>query len=163
MSAPRPVEAGRPHVAPLLFVDTNVLLYGVDDKDLAKRDQARAWLAVCWTRQCGRISSQVLNEFYWNARKKFPSILSAGDARAEVRRYQHWQPWLVDHATVESAWAVESRWQLSHWDALMVAAAQQQACTLLLTDGLQHDQLIDGVRILNPFLVGPDMLDATTP
>lgn len=144
---------------PLLFVDTNVLLYGVDDRDIAKRDRARQWLAACWSRRCGRVSSQVLNELYWNARKKFPSILSAGDARAEVRRYQLWQPWTVDHATVESAWAVESRWQLSYWDALMVAAAQQQGCLALLTEDLQHDQVIDGVRILNPFITGPEWLD----
>lgn len=147
--------------ARLVFVDTNVLLYGVDDRDMAKRDGARAWIAACWTRRCGRISTQVLNEFYWNARKKFAAALSAGDARAEVRRYQHWKPWLIDHATVESAWAAESRWGLSYWDALMVAAAQQQGCSLLLTEDLQHDQRIDGVRIVNPFLLGPEILDAT--
>jgi predicted nucleic acid-binding protein len=84
--------------------------------------------------------------------------MAAGDARAEVRRYQRWQPWVVDHATVEAAWAVESRYGLHYWDALMVAAAQQQGCTILLTEDLQHDQQIDGVRIINPFLAGPEML-----
>jgi predicted nucleic acid-binding protein len=143
----------------LLFVDTNVLLYGVDDQDIAKRDGARAWIAACWTRRCGRLSTQVLNEFYVNARRKFRTAVSAGDARAEVRRYQHWQPWVIDHATVEIAWAVESRYQLHYWDALMVAAAQQQGCAALLTEDLQHNQLIDGVRILNPFIIGPEWLD----
>lgn len=149
-----------PVPAPLLFVDTNVLLYGVDDADPAKRDQARRWLAACWQRRCGRLSTQVLHEFYWNARRRFPSMVSAGDARAEVRRYQLWQPWVVDHATVESAWGVESRCQLAYWDALMVAAALQQGCTHFLTEDLQHDQLIDGLRIVNPFLAGPELLDA---
>jgi len=144
----------------LVFVDTNVLLYGVDDKDTVKRDRAREWLAACWSRRCGRLSTQVLHEFYWNARKKFPSQLARGDARAEVRRYQQWQPWMVDHATVESAWAVESRSGLGYWDALMVAAAQHMGCTLLLTEDLQHDQRIDSVRIVNPFEIGPSLLDA---
>jgi predicted nucleic acid-binding protein len=36
-------------------------------------------------------------------------------------------------------------------------------CALLLTEDLQHDQDIDGVRIVNPFLVGPDLLDAASP
>jgi predicted nucleic acid-binding protein len=101
----------------------------------------------------------VLHEFYWNARKKFPSQLAGDDARAEVRRYQQWQPWLVDHATVESAWAVESSHQLSYWDALMVASAQHLGCTLLLTEDLQHDQQLGGVRVLNPFRVGPEVLE----
>ena len=143
-----------------IFLDTNVFLYGIDDRDADKRDRARAWIAACWQRHCGRLSTQVLNEFYVNVRRKFPRQLARGDARTEIRRYQHWRPWAIDHATVETAWAVESRYGLNYWDALMVAAAQQQGCTLLLTEDLQHDQQIDGVRIINPFLVGPELLDA---
>lgn len=143
-----------------VFVDTNVLLYCFDDHDIAKRDMARAWIAACWQRRCGRISTQVLNEFYSNARRKFPTAISAGDARAEVRRYQRWQPWQIDHATMETAWAVESRYQLNCWDALIVAAAQAQGCAYLLSEDLQHEQQIDSVKIVNPFLVGPELLDA---
>ena len=144
-----------------VFVDTNVLLYGVDDLNPAKRDQARAWLAVCWERRCGRLSTQVLNEFYANVRKKFKSALSAGDARVEVRRYQNWRPWVIDQPTVESAWAAESRFQINYWDALMVAAAQHQGCHILLTEDLQHLQQFDKLSVINPFLAGPEMLDAT--
>ena len=144
-----------------VFVDTNVLLYGVDDLNPAKRDQARAWLAVCWERRCGRLSTQVLNEFYSNVRKKFKSALSAGAARAEVRRYQNWRPWVIDQPTVESAWAAESRFQINYWDALMVAAAQHQGCHILLTEDLQHLQQFDKLRVINPFLAGPEVLDAT--
>ncbi len=143
-----------------VFVDTNVLLYAFDDADPGKRDRARAWLASCWQRRCGRLSTQVLHEFYANARKRFTRAISAGDARAEVRRYQQWNPWLVDQATVETAWAVESRYQVNYWDALMVAAARHQGCTLLLTEDLQHDQTLDGVRVVNPFLLGPEILDS---
>lgn len=146
-----------------VFVDTNVLIYNVDDRDPGKRDRARAWLAACWRLRCGRLSTQVLNEFYVNVRRKFAGTVSAGDARAEIRRYQLWRPWTNDHQTVEGAWAVETRFGVNYWDALMVAAAQQQGCTLLLTEDLQHDQAIDGVRIVNPFQVGPELLDRATP
>ena len=145
--------------APLLFVDTNVVLYSIDDLDPQKRDRAQGWLATCWTRQCGRVSTQVLNEFYWNARRKFSSRLSADEARQIVRRYQYWSPWQIDQHTVETAWEAESRWQLSYWDALMVAAAQQQGCNLLLTEDLQHDQQFDGLRVVNPFVLGPESVD----
>ncbi|MFO1326508.1 MAG: PIN domain-containing protein [Rubrivivax sp.] len=144
----------------LVFVDTNVLVYAADDQDPSKRDRARAWLTACWQRRCGRLSTQVLNEYYAVIRRKFPSAVSAGDARAEVRRLQAWQPWQIDHPTTETAWAVEARHRIHYWDALMVAAALQQACPLLLTEDLQHDQQIDGVRIVNPFVVGPEILDA---
>ena len=144
-----------------VFLDTNVLLCAVDEKDVARRDRARQWLTACWQRRCGRLSTQVLNEFYANARKKFETAISAGDARAEVRRYQNWKPWVIDHPTVETAWAVESRYGLNYWDALIVASAQHQGCTVLLSEDLQHDQQIDSVRIVNPFLVGPELLDAS--
>ena len=143
-----------------VFIDTNVLLYCVDERDIDKRDRAREWIAACWQRRCGRLSTQVLNEYCYNVKKKFSRQLSQDGARTQVRRYQNWRPWAIDQPTVEVAWAVEDRYRLSYWDALMVAAAQQQGCTLMLTEDLQHDQRIDSVRILNPFLVGPEMLDA---
>lgn len=146
----------------LVFVDTNVLVYAADDQDAAKRDRARAWLATCWQKRRGRLSTQVLNAYYTVICRKFPTAVAAGDARAEIRRLQTWQPWQIDQPTVEAAWAVEARHHIHFWDALMVAAAQQQGCTLLLTEDLQHDQPIDGVRILNPFVVGPEILDAAT-
>lgn len=143
-----------------VFVDTNVLLYSEDGADPSKQRQAIDWLRVLWTSRRGRLSTQVLNEFYVNATRKLRPAMPAGDARAEVRRYQRWRPWSIDHATVETAWAVESRFGLSYWDALIVAAARAQGCGFVLSEDLQHDQLIDSVRILNPFIVGPEVLDA---
>ena len=147
--------------ASIVFVDTNILLYAEDRAHADKHRQARDWLRALWLRRCGRLSTQVLHEFYVNATRRLSPPMPAGDARAEVRRYQGWQPWAVDHATVESAWAIESRFGLHYWDALMVAAAHHQGCTLLLTEDLQHDQRIDGLRIVNPFKADVSLLDAT--
>ena len=146
-----------------VFVDTNVLLYSEDGADKAKQARAIDWLQALWTKRCGRTSTQVLNDFYANATKKLKPAMPAGDARAEVRRYQRWQPWVLDHATVETAWAVESRFGFSYWDSLIVAAAKAQGCRYLLTEDLQHKQIIDSVQILNPFLVGPEVLDLAMP
>jgi predicted nucleic acid-binding protein len=142
------------------FVDANVLIYSEDGRDRHKQRQAVAWLDALWSRHAGRLSMQVLNEFYVNVTRKVKPPLPQGDARAEVRRYQRWQPWQIDHPTIEAAWSVEARCGLNYWDALIVASAQQQGCALLLTEDLQHDQRIDSLRIVNPFLVGPELLDA---
>jgi predicted nucleic acid-binding protein len=106
---------------------------------------------------------QVLNEFYANVRHRFPTAISAGDARAQVRRYQQWHPWQIDQATVETAWAVESRYGFSYWDALVIASAQQQGCDYLVCESLQHGQQIDSVQVLNPFVIGPGVLDGEPP
>ncbi|MBH9551349.1 PIN domain-containing protein [Inhella gelatinilytica] len=139
---------------PLTFVDSGVLLAAFD-VDAPRRERARQWLVHCWTQRTGRLSTQVLDAFYAQARARYPSALSAGDARAEVRRYQLWHPWSTDHATVESAWAVESRWGLPYADALLIASAQQQSCEWFLSETLPHGQVIDRVSILNPFQVDP--------
>lgn len=143
----------------LVFVDTGVLLQAVDDKAPGKRDQARDWLSACWQRRCGRVSMQVLSDFYVSACKRFTGPSAGGDARAEIRRYQYWRPGVIDQPTVDAAWAVESRYRLGYWDALVVASAQQQGCALLITEDLPHDLQIDGVRIVNPFTLGPELLD----
>ena len=143
-----------------VFVDTNVLLYSEDAADAVKQARATAWLRELWLRRMGRISNQVLNEFYVNATRKLQPPMPQGDARAEVRRYQRWQPWVLDHATVETAWSVQSRFQLSYWDALVVASAQAQGCRYLLSEDMQHMQVMDQVQVINPFLSGPEMLDA---
>jgi predicted nucleic acid-binding protein len=67
------------------FVDTNVLLYSVDPSDQAKRVRAREWIANLWETGLGRLSWQVLNEFYSNAVRKIGA--PAPFARATVQAF----------------------------------------------------------------------------
>ena len=145
----------------IVFVDTNVLLYSIDSRDPVKRDAAAVWIAHCWRDECGRVSTQVLNELYANLRRVAPSHERAA-ARDFVRRYRSWSPWLVDDGTVDLAWHLEDRIAINYWDALMVAAAQQQACSHLLTEDLQHGQQIDGLRVVNPFMATPESLQESS-
>jgi len=156
------VASALPASGPLVFVDTNVLLCADDAHDPSRQARARAWLQALWQRRAGRLSTQVLNDYYVTATRTFGMPL--GDARAKVRRFQLWQPWQIDHQTVETAWGVEARFGLNYWDALIVAAAAQSGATHVLTVDLQstqHLQQIDGVTILNPFLATPADLALT--
>ncbi len=148
---------------PLVFVDTKVLIYAEDLADAPKHARALQWLELLWQRRQGRVSTQVLNEFYTNVTRKIRPPMPMGDARAEVRRYQRWNPWQIDQQTVETAWAFEARFALSYWDALVLAAASHQGCRIVLTEDLQHGQTIDSLRIVNPFLQGPELLDELAP
>jgi predicted nucleic acid-binding protein len=47
---------------------------------------------------------------------------------------------------------LQSRYHLSWYDSLVVAAAIQADCELLLTEDLQHGQRFAKLRIENPFL-----------
>ena len=141
--------------APTVFVDANVLVYADDGADGARQQQAIAWLDALWSRRCGRLSTQVLNEFYVVTTRKLKRPLAQGDARARVRRYQVWQTWQIDHQTVETAWGVEARYGLNYWDALIAAAAMHSGAGVLLSEDLQHGQKLDALLIVNPFLMPP--------
>jgi predicted nucleic acid-binding protein len=137
----------------IVFVDTNVLLAADDSHDATRQTRMREWLQALWQGRAGRVSTQVLNAYYVTATQHFG--MPQGDARAKLRRYQLWQPWQIDHQTVETAWGVEARFGLPYWDALIVAAAAQSGASHLLSLDLPHQQPIDGVTIVNPLLVLP--------
>ena len=141
-----------------ILVDANVLVYADDVSEPEKNARAAEWLDVLWASNRGRVSTQVLNDYYVTVTRKLVHGLSQGDARANVRRYQLWQPWQIDHQTVETAWGIEARFGVHYWDALVVAAAQQSGCRYLLTEDLEHGQKIGAVSIVNPFNVPPQEL-----
>jgi predicted nucleic acid-binding protein len=142
------------------LVDTNILIYSEDGADPVKRQQALTWLSELWQRGSGRISRQVLNEFYVNVTRKIKPPMPVQIARAEVRRYEVWQPWQIDQATIESAWSLESRYGLHYWDCLVVAAAQHLGCRYILSEDMAHDQQYGDVKVINPFLSSLALLDA---
>jgi predicted nucleic acid-binding protein len=136
-----------------VFVDTNVLIYALDDADRKKQAAAREWRAELWKSHQGRISFQVLQEFYVKVTRKWPKIRH--DAQSEVRDLMAWRPVSIDGVILEKAWKIQDRYQLSFWDALIVAAAQSVSCRYLLTEDLQAGQDLDGLLIVNPFLNDP--------
>src|SRR6267378_7141346 len=139
-----------------VFVDTNVFIYALDQVDLRKHQAARIWRAELWKSRRGRTSFQVLQEFFVNATQK--SLSSRDEARAEVRDLVAWNPVALDAVTLDHSWKIQDRYQLSFWDALIVAAARQALCGYLLTEDLQADQDIDGVVVVNPFRTAPELL-----
>ena len=147
MASPLPASGA------VVFVDTGVLLAADDAHDAAAQARARDWLQALWQRRAGRVSTQVLNAYYVVATQTFG--MPQGDARAKLRRLQLWQPWQLDHRTLETAWGVEARFGLPYWDALMVASAAQSGASHVLTTVLAHQQQIDGITIFNPFLTTP--------
>ncbi len=142
------------------LVDTNILIYSEDGFDTVKRQQALQWLSILWKRGSGRVSRQVLNEFYVNVTRKLRPSMPLSEAHAEVRRYEVWQPWPIDLATVETAWAIESRYGLHYWDSLIVASAQHMGCRYILSEDMAHQHQYGEVTVIDPFRSSVDLLDA---
>ena len=138
-----------------IFVDTNALVYRYDTRELVKQSRAADWFTFVWRSRTGRLSFQVLQELYATLTRKLRPAMPAPDARQIVRSLAFWQPVAVDLAMLERAWFVQDRYSVSWWDALIVAAAQVCECKVLLTEDLQHGQIFDTVRVVDPF-ASPD-------
>ncbi|HJT89397.1 MAG TPA: PIN domain-containing protein [Bryobacteraceae bacterium] len=135
--------------AETFFVDSNLVLYYVDPAEPGKRQRATEWLDQLWMAGAGRLSWQVLHEFYWNAVRKMR--LDHADAREIVEDLSRWRPVDTALGLIREAWDWMDAAQLTYWDALIVAAAQRSGATYLLSEDFQHDRAFGTVRVLNPF------------
>lgn len=135
----------------LTFVDTNVLVYARDASEPEKQPVAGEQLRRLWVDRRGRVSFQVLHEYYVTVTRKLSPGLSPASARRDVNSLLAWVPVAPSAMTLQRAWDNQDRFQLSFWDAMIVASAQHAGCQVLLTEDL-HDGLdLDGLRVVNPF------------
>jgi predicted nucleic acid-binding protein len=136
----------------LVFVDSNVIAYARDKRDPGKQRIALSWLAKLARERTGRLSWQVLIEFYAVATHPRKLAMADAAARADVQALQAWNPIMPDGAMFDSAWAIQDRHRYSWWDAMIVASALRGGCGVLLSEDLQPGQVIDDrLTVINPF------------
>ena len=135
------------------FVDTNVILYSLDSRDPRKQSAAAAWLSYLWREQTGRISWQVLNEFYVNAVRKF--ALPAAPARQVVELFSQWKPGGMSLEVAARGWHWMDQAQLTWWESLIVASAERQGCGAILSEDFSHGREYGSVMVINPFRSEP--------
>jgi predicted nucleic acid-binding protein len=135
------------------FVDSNVVLYQFSPNDPGKQAIAKDWMLVLWSRGAGRISWQVIHEFYSISVNKFkiPTIT----ARRIIDGLLEWDPAVPTTRVLYGAWHWCDRANINYWDALIVAAAEQSECRWLLSEDLQDGQHFGSVTVINPFLHNP--------
>ena len=135
-----------------VFVDTNIIVYTLDNNDPKKRDRCRNFLATVHKEGTGVISTQVLQEFYVVATRKLgvePQL-----AKEILHALQNLTLVTVTPQLIGAAIDCSRVHQLSFWDALIVVSAESARCGELWTEDLNHGQVIRGVRIHNPMLEG---------
>ena len=141
-----------------VFVDTNVLVYARDARDVAKHQRAREWVEFLWDTNRGRVSRQVLHEYYVTVTRKLRPGLPTEEARSDVRTLFQWLTAVDPEVVIESAWTFQDRCSLSFWDALVVGAAQAMECASVLSEDLPAGQRLEGILVVNPFVTGPSEL-----
>ena len=101
----------------------------------------------------GRLSVQVLQEFYVNVTRKLTTSVARSTAREVVSAYGAWVREPMSAETVLRATDIADLAQISFWDALIVAAAEQVGAAQLLSEDLNDGQEIAGIKVTNPLVV----------
>ena len=131
------------------FVDTNVLLYAGSNaaEDRAKRQVARELLS----RPDIALSAQVLQEFYAVAVAKQRLQMTHEEALAVLQSLASFPVCPITRELVMDAVQLWQRYQISYWDAAIVAATKQMGCTAVYSEDMNPGQSYDGVTVVNPF------------
>lgn len=133
------------------FLDTNVLVYLFDGDAPARQTRAREIFQTYGATGQLVISTQVLQEFYVTVTRKLARPLTPEVAYRAVQNLTALPVCQVTPELVLSAIQRSLSVRLSFWDALIVQAALDSGAAALWSEDLQHGQVIDGLRIENPF------------
>jgi predicted nucleic acid-binding protein len=133
------------------FLDTNILIYAHDRSTGRKHEQARALVEELWHSGNGIISTQVLQEFCINIRRKAAVPLSLEETRRVLQDYLSWKVVTNRPESVVEALEIESRYQISFWDAMILQAAESGGATVLYSEDFSAGRQFGPVRVVNPF------------
>ena len=134
------------------FLDSNVLIYQLDARDLDKHRVADRLVGEAVANGSACISFQVVQEC-------LNTVIRKAKVRLDGRQATAWLDAVLlpllkvtpSSDLYRNALQGHERWQLSFYDALIVAAAQEAGCSTLLTEDLQHGQQFGHVQVINPF------------
>ena len=131
------------------FLDTNVLIYADDARDPRKRECARELIRRLMHEGRGVLSLQVLQEFFAAATRKLN--MSSENARNRIVQYSRFD--VVALSTVDLVAAIDLHrlHRVSIWDALVIRAALNGACTTLHTEDMQDGYVVETLTLRNPF------------
>jgi predicted nucleic acid-binding protein len=101
------------------FVDTNILVYAHDRGGGVRHEAAKVLVEQLWHDRTGVISTQVLQEFYVNVRRRAASPLALDEVRPLLEDYLRWKVVVNDGQSVLRAMSLEERYRISFWDALI--------------------------------------------
>ena len=133
-----------------LFVDTNLFVYALDQKEPSKKEKARVILKKVTDEHCMVISTQVIQEFYVVATTKLK--VDRFVVKNIIHNFRNLEIVNSDLDMLEQAVDISIISQVSFWDALIIAAAEKANCDYILSEDLNAGQTYRGVSVINPFL-----------
>ena len=135
-----------------VFVDTNVFVYLFDADDPTRQDIARSLIDRLAKEATIVVSTQVLQEFYVSVTRKLAEPLPSQPAMEATRGLSTYRVVQLDPSMIFAAIALHEKEKTSFWDGLIVRAALESGCELLMSEDMQHGRRFEGLKIDNPFI-----------
>ena len=133
---------------PKSFLDTNILIYQMDSRDVVKQKKCRELVKALVLRLEAVISTQILQEFYvaCTTKLKIKPILVKG----MMHGFENMEVVTVGPDLINEAVDTSIQYHISFWDSLVIVSAESAKCQNLVTEDLNEGQVIRNVRIQNP-------------
>jgi predicted nucleic acid-binding protein len=132
------------------FFDTNILVYADDDAEPVKQRRAIELVAEHRRSRTGVLSLQVLQEYFVTVTRKLH--VDAAVARRKVELLSEFDVVAPDVSDILAAIDLHRLHGVSFWDALIIRSAKQSGSSILLSEDMQDQRELEGIRIINPFL-----------
>jgi predicted nucleic acid-binding protein len=132
------------------FIDSKILIYAEANDAPDKQRQALALLRSLKVSGTGVISTQVLQEYCNVALRKLG--LRSDHIRLQLRAHEQFEVVQITREIIHGALDLQQTRSLSFYDALIVQAAKISGCKQLYSENLNADEVINGVKIVNPFV-----------
>jgi predicted nucleic acid-binding protein len=134
-----------------VFIDTNIVVYAHVSTDAEKHKKAVSLLQSDLVDDNIMVSTQVLGEFYAAMTKYKRNHDEIYRFIIEIIRDSNIVE--VSVKTVESCLKLKETYGFSYWDSLILAAALSSNCSIIYSEDMQHNQIIEGrLTIINPFI-----------
>jgi predicted nucleic acid-binding protein len=135
-----------------IFIDTNVFVYTLDKYNESKQKTAREVVRHIVENEIAVISTQVLQEFYSICTSKLH--LEPSKVKEYVHIYSENLEVIKNNVeTIERGIDISIINKISFWDALLIASAEYSGCSEVITEDLNDGQVIEKIRIRNPFAI----------
>jgi predicted nucleic acid-binding protein len=135
-------------------VDTNVLVYRVDNADPIKQSKAKSLLRLLR-------KSSIPTLLMWQVAGEFLQRLRWGESQKRITHRQmtryfrltraSFRLQLPTNAVLDRSLDLASRFSLSHWDSMIVAACIEAGVTKLFTEDMGSPTNFDSLELENPF------------
>jgi predicted nucleic acid-binding protein len=138
------------------FADTSLLVYTVDPQQPEKRQHAKDFLNRIIDRHTLVVGPQSLNECYRVLTEK-RGLMPRSEAQLFVWALARFCTAPYDFAVTQQAWRIQSAHRYGWWDCMLLGSATLAGCDLFLSEDMEHERTVEGLKIVNPFKLDPGL------